>query len=298
MDALSWHLNRYDRVLARKQAEGVGLSRHQWEWFISSGRWQRLTAGVALAQTGDANEEQLLRAAASRAGSDARLSGLAGLRVHGFTGGTLTGIDVVIPKTRVVTPFQIGTLPVVPHRITVPAAWATQRRSIEVLSVSACLLHAAAWAGKDRDAEWPVAAAVQQHLTAVPVLRAALAELKRHPRRGLLHQVFDDVEHGAHAGTELAFLAFCRRHGLPLPDSLQLKVRANGTKYLDARYAAQRVTIELDGAHHREVRQWDADALRSLGVIAATGDRLVRITGGNLRHDSDALAVALRLLLL
>ena len=160
-------------------------------------------------------------------------------------------------------------------------------------------LHAAAWAKDDRAAEWRLAAAVQRRLTAVPLLRLALAEQPRLPRRALIRVVLDDVELGAHAGTELAYLRFCRRHRLPLPDELQVRVRAGGsTSYLDARYRRQRVTVELDGAHHREVGQWEADALRSLRLVAELpGERVIRLTGAMMRHDGADVAPLLRAIL-
>ena len=295
---VAWHLARHDKVISRTQALGLGLSRHQWQWMLSTGAWQSVTPGVAVGHSGEVSERQLLRAAVLTAGAGARLSGFAGLRFQGLTGGTVKQADVVIPTRCRVVDTTVGGLQVVTHRLDLPPSWTTSRQGLALVKPHGALLHHAAWADTDREAEWPVAAAVQQKVTAVVLLRKGLADLKRHPRRALLGVVLDDVEHGAHAGTELAFLRFCRAHGLPEPDALQVKVRANGTRYLDARYDRQRVTVELDGAHHREARQWDADALRGLEVVAGTGDRLVRITGGNLRHDGDAVATALRLLLL
>ena len=118
-------------------------------------------------------------------------------------------------------------------------------------------------------------------------------------RRTLIAVVLDDVELGAHAGSELAFLRFCRAHGLPRPDELQVRVRSGAaTHYLDARYRRQRVTVEVDGAHHREVATWEADALRTLRVAAAMpGERLVRLTPGLMRYDGDEVAELLRRIL-
>jgi very-short-patch-repair endonuclease len=68
--------------------------------------------------------------------------------------------------------------------------------------------------------------------------------------------------------------------------------------YLDARYRRQKVTVELDGSHHREVATWEADALRTLRVVAALpGERVVRLTPGMLRHDGPEVAQHLRTLL-
>ena len=163
------------------------------------------------------------------------------------------------------------------------------------------MLHSAAWASSDRASEWRVAAAVQRRLVNVAQLREALKLLPKMPRRQSIRLVLDDVELGAHARTELDFLAFLRRNDLPLPDRLQFVVRANGKRYLDAWWEKQRVGAEIDGAHHMEVGNWDDDALRSNEVVvAAREDRvmLLRVTPGNMRHKEVELAAQFRAALL
>jgi len=168
-----------------------------------------------------------------------------------------------------------------------------------MLAPHAAVLHAAALAPTDRAAEWRIAAVVQQRLSAPVLIREVLSCLPQLPRRPLVRAVLDDVELGAHAGSELELLRFLRRHQLPRPDSLQLKVRTGRrTHYLDARYERVRVTIEVDGAHHREAGQWELDALRTLRVTASLpGERVLRLTPGMLRHDGDEVAELLRVIL-
>ena len=121
------------------------------------------------------------------------------------------------------------------------------------------------------------------------------------PRKALLREVLDDVELGAHAASELDFLRFLRRHGLPAPDRLQRPIRSGTLRYLDAWWERQRVTAEMDGAHHRLVGVWDDDALRANDVVLVERhDRilLLRFTRGNLRHDELRVAAQLRKALL
>lgn len=149
-------------------------------------------------------------------------------------------------------------------------------------------------------AEWRLAAVVQQGLSAPCLIRAALDLMPVLPRRRLIRTALDDIELGAHAASELQFLRFCRRNGLPCPDEMQLRVRAAGTHYLDAHYRRQKLSFEIDGAHHRWVANWEADAMRSLKLAAArrpSGEQVLRITPAAMRHDGPELARALRLLL-
>ena len=132
-------------------------------------------------------------------------------------------------------------------------------------------------------------------------MREAAAQLPRLARRALIVSVFDDVELGAHARTELDFLAFLRRHALPLPDRLQFKVRANGKRYLDAWWERRRVAAEVDGAHHMDVATWDLDGLRANEIVVAQAAErvlLLRVTSGNLRHAEAQLALQFRTALL
>jgi hypothetical protein len=189
----------------------------------------------------------------------------------------------------------------VPHRCSRLTELTHPVRTPQQIRVAPAVLHAAAWAITDRAAEWRVAAAVQRRLVTVSQLRETLPLLPKLPRRRTIRLVLDDVELGAHARTELDFLAFLRRNSLPLPDRLQFKVRANGVRYLVAWWAAQRVAAEIDGTHHMDVGSWDDDTLRSNAVVVAARDdrvMLLRVTAGNMRHKEAELAKQFRLALL
>lgn len=215
--------------------------------------------------------------------------------------GPVATVHVAVPEGRTVAPRRLAagpdvTVRVVPHqvrdlqRLLLPAGHPPRLR------VPPAVLHSAAWAASDRAAEWRVAAAVQQRLVRPTDLRAQLSQMPGLRRRGLLTAVLDDVEQGAHAASELEFLRFLRRAGLPAPDRLQRPVRTNGLRYLDAWWERQRVAVELDGAHHRFVAEWEADVLRANEVVVAERRSrvlMLRFTTGNLRHDGPQVAAQL-----
>lgn len=288
-----------DGVLARRQALAGGMTAEAWEWRLSSARWRLALPGVAMTNSGAPSARQVAWAACLHGGDGAALSGDGALRLRGMKGDLGSSLDVVVPRRRRVRAAALfGDASFTVRRTNVVDEAHKSLRGLPVLDTHHCVLHAAAWAPSDRAAEWRIAAAVQQRVTAVVRLREALDGLPRLPRRGLIRVVLDDVELGAHAASELAYLRFCRRHGLPLPDALQLKVRAGGVRYLDVRYVRQRVSLELDGAHHKDAGQWEADALRTLQLaVAVPGERVLRLTMGNLRHDGDEVARLLHVLL-
>lgn len=304
MDTLSWkqYLARQDGVIARHQALTGGMSRHEWAWKLERGVWQRALPGVAIAHSGGTSERERAWAAVLHAGTDALLSGDTALRLAGFGAAKGRDLDVVVPTGRNVAGTTLLTEDkheVVVHRVVRPDRWGRELRALPVMTAHAAVLQAASWAESDRAAEWRIAAAVQRRVTAVPLLREALLEMPRLKRRALVAVVLDDVELGAHAGSELQFLRFCREHRLTLPDELQVRVRTGRkTHYLDARYRRQRVSVEVDGAHHRDVETWEADALRTLRVAAAVpGEQVLRLTPWLMRHDGDEVAELLRVIL-
>ena len=301
--ASTWQelLEQQAGVLSRIQALRSGLTEEKWQWLIESGRWQRVVPGVAVAHSGLVTDRQRAWVGVLHAGDGAALTADAALIEHGMKLARPGVLDVAVPHRRVVRAQQLtlGEVeePLRPHRLRELALWRHPVRRPAVLRVAPAALHAAAWAVSDRAGEWRLAAVVQQGLTQVPDLRRALAQMPRLSRRSLIRQVLDDVEYGAHAGSELDFLRFLRRHGLPLPDRLQRPVRAGRLRYLDAWWERQRVAAEVDGAHHRSVGSWEADTLRTNGVVLQERhDRvlLLRFTRGNLRHDEREVADQLR----
>ncbi len=290
-------LGEQDAVLSRWQALEAGMTRSAWEHRIRTGRWQLVLPGVAAAHSGDVTWRQRAWAATVYAGEGAALSGDAAVHLAAQAGDRSRAeapperIDVAVPANCKVSRRAFF----VPHRCSALDVLRHPARRPSQLRVAPAVLHSAAWAKTARAAEWRLAAPVQSRLVRVSDLRSALSLLPRLHRWALMRSVLVDAELGAHAGTELDFLALLRRHGLPLPDRMQRRLRSNGLYYLDCWWQGRRVAVEIDGGHHREVRTWDHDTLRGNEVQLAHSDRLLllRYTGGNLRHDEPLVATQL-----
>ena len=296
---LTWRalLTLQDQVIARRQALRGGMSAAAWDWRFSSRRWQLAFPGVAVAHTGALTWEQRAWAAVLYGGEGAALSGDAIVRLVSGRGEEPEHIDVVVPESCQRT--RHGQF--VPHRCSQLDSWRHPVRQPPQLRIAPAVLHSSAWAPSDKAAEWRLAAPVQRRLVRATDLRRSLEAMPRLRRRRLMTVVLDDVERGAHAGSELNLLALLRKHRLPLPDALQFRIRTTGQRYLDAWWERPRVVAEMDGAHHMEVGCWDADTLRGNDIVVSERhDRvlLLRFTTGNLRHDEPAVARQLRSALL
>lgn len=288
-----------DQVLARWQARATGLTDDAWNWRVRR-QWQSPHPGIAVLHTGDLTERQWRWVARLCMGEHAVLSGDAALQEHGLKRITARRYDVVVPPKQTLAAATLaGGRSVVPHRLKVQETWKRDRRGLRVLSAPVSVIHAFAWADTDRAAELRLVSAVQQRVVAVSWVRDALSQMRFVPRRALLLEVLDDAEFGVHALSELDYLRLCRAHGIPEPDEMQVRVRANGTKYLDVRYRRQRIVIEIDGAQHTWPEEAAKDNLRTLEILVASepGERVIRISSFNLRHDTKRLVPLLRQLL-
>lgn len=271
-------LERQDGVIGRRQARLGGLTEDAWQWRLDTGRWTSVLPGVAVAHSGEVTARERSWAAVVYAGDGAALSADAALVERGMRLPELSVVHVAVPESRRVAPqrFAGSDVRLEPHRVRRLDALVHPVLAPRSVRVAAAVLHAAAWAGSDRDGEWRLAAAVQQRVVRPTDLRTALRGLACLPRSALIGTVLDDVEQGAHAASELAFLRFLREHGLPPPDRLQRPVRRGTVHYLDAWWERQRVTVEVDGAHHRLVGSWEADMLRGNDVVlGGRQDRLL-----------------------
>lgn len=303
-DALTWRqwAELQDGVVSRRQARAGGMSEDAWQWRLDRGTWRPLLPGVVITHSGEPTHRQRAWGAVVRAGRGAALTADAALVEQGLRLDHLRNVDVAVPEGRAgIGHGLLGGGPYRPHNVRGLAGLVHAGRTLPVVRVAPATLHAAAWAISDRAAEWRLAAVVQQRLCTAGDLSQALVAMPRLYRRRQLGLVLEDVALGAHAGSELDFLRLCRRNGLPEPDQLQVRVRVSRVRYLDAEYRRQRVSIEVDGAHHRFAEHWEADVLRASELTVArsrAGQILLRFAWGNLRHDEADVVRLLRRALL
>ncbi|MFY1689939.1 hypothetical protein [Plantactinospora sp. WMMB782] len=125
-------------------------------------------------------------------------------------------------------------------------------------------------------------------------IRDVVLTLPKLRRRPLILRTLDDIAGGAQALSELDFVALCRRFRIPPPDLQQRRVDAGGrVRYLDAYWRRWRLHVEIDGAHHMDVRHWAAD-LRRQNEIWIAGDRILRFPAWLVRSRPTEVADQVR----
>ncbi|MEN3611151.1 DUF559 domain-containing protein [Plantactinospora sp. ZYX-F-223] len=154
-------------------------------------------------------------------------------------------------------------------------------------------MDAAGWARTDDEARSVIAAGCQQRLVLPGEIIKVVEELPRARRRALVRETARDAEGGAEALSEIDFVRLCRRYQLPRPDLQERRRDASGrVRYLDAYWRRWRLHVEVDGAHHMQVRHWEAD-MRRQNDVWLDGDRLLRFSAHQIRHHPAEVATQL-----
>ena len=151
------------------------------------------------------------------------------------------------------------------------------------------VVDAASWSHSDRQARTIVIAAFQQRLISIRSIREALARRGPCRRRAVIVESVLDASGGIQSIPERDFDEIRRRAGLPMP-SRQVRVKGNdGRYYLDAAWVHLGLAIEIHGIPHLEVRNWDADLIRSNEVVIG-GRRLIVFSSYAIRHQPEIVA--------
>lgn len=297
---LEWLCYTQAGVVTWRQAAdllGAGAVRHQ----VATGRWRRLCRGVLVTVTGQLGVDQHRWIAVLAAGPGAVLAGLAAARADGLRrvdGQRRDAIDVLVPVQR--RPAQLlrrlpPELPAVfVHRTTHLPRQDRQVGRPPRTTIARSLVDAAQWAVTDDEARSYIAAGCQQKLVLPEEILAVLERMPKLRRRSLVRQTAADAAGGAESLAEIDLVRLCRRFGLPVPNRQERRRDASGrVRYLDAYWPEFGLHVEVDGAHHLEVGQWEAD-MRRQNEVWVRGDRILRFSGFQVRRRPAEVADQIR----
>jgi hypothetical protein len=262
------------------------------------GRWRRICRGIVLTHNGQLNRDQQLWVAVLAAGEGAVLAGATAAAEGGVRGLRAGPLQVLVPAVR----SRSLRLPALP--IDMPGVRVYRSRTLPPehrqvgqpprTTMARSVLDAAVWARTPDEARVILAAACQQRRVTPDEIRKVLAVLPTARRRALIRTTLADVDGGAQALSEIDFVSLCRLFRLPPPDLQERRKDVDGrNRYLDAYWREWRLHVEVDGAHHMDVRHWAADMLRQNQVWIA-GDRILRFPAWLIRARPVEVADQLR----
>jgi very-short-patch-repair endonuclease len=260
---------------------------------VRSGRWQRVGRCI-VTHSGPLTDQQRAWAAVLTPPGVAALARESSLTAAGVRGvGDQPGLYVVTECGA--RPAAVAGVTYVQSRHLGLTDVVTASQPLATTPARA-VVDAASRATPDR-ARTLVAMTVQQRKATPREIRAVLRRLSPVRREVLLHVTVNDVEGGAHSLPELRFTTLVRRSDLPAPSRQVVRRRKDGRYYLDVGWDDYAVVAEIDGSHHRDAAQWEADVLRHDELVIG-GDRVIRLLSWWVRDRPELVLDLLRRALL
>jgi hypothetical protein len=293
-----------DAVCSRDQLRGLGVDSDAVDHQTMARRWSAIGPHVVVLHRGPLTERARRVAALLHCGSDSALASWTALEEQGLAGWSRPAVHVIVPRGCAPPELPVDMGPIVVHesRRHVPEHVAV-RSGLAVHIAERAAIDTGAWTTSDRTACGVLAAVVQQRLTTPARLLETLDQVGKVRRLRLMRATVADLAGGSQALSEIDFIRFCRRRGLPEPIRQQVRVDSRGRRrFLDAWWRlpnGHRLWVEIDGMGHLDVSRWYDDLLRAAEIQAAPdgGDAPVRLPASACRVDPDRVEAILRSLL-
>jgi very-short-patch-repair endonuclease len=241
-------------VLARWQAQEIGLEWSTIKWQLDSGRWASLQRGVYATFTGVPSWEATCWAAVLRVGPEAVLSHQTAAELDGLTNARSPVIHVSIPLTK-----HIGSIPGIRlhrsvrlanarHPSKTPPRTRIEETVLDLTQAAKTIDGAFGW----------LCQACGSRLTTPGLLLTALQQRPKVRWRAILLSTLGDIDDGAQSVLEIRYVRDVERpHRLPRARRQARVTRSSGRIYLDNLVDRYRTCIELDGkAAHPTAERW------------------------------------------
>ncbi len=281
-------LSRQQRgVVRRSQLRGLGLSRAQIDSQLGAGRWSAVTQRVIVMHNHVPTRHQLMWVALLDVSTRAALCSHTALDCAGFRSFATEAAEI-----HLLVPRGTKTVDLVEVRVHESRRFNSRdvvtHDGFPCVEAARSAVDAAAWQRSRRFAMTMMAAAVQQRLCTVAELDQALARCGRVRHKNYMRIALRDIAGGAESLGEIDVADLCRRFGLEPPDRQVFRREPSGRRrYLDCEWILADGTIvvlEIDGAHHLEVENWQAD-LRRERKIVTTRRFVLRATAAEVYLD-------------
>lgn len=257
-------------IARRDQVLRLGVSAHVVEAMVSAARWRARGDQVLVLHNGPLTNRQELWAAVLNCPPPVGLAARTAAADYGLKRWPSDSIEILVPRgARVPRGLGLGVRVHESRRFT--AADLNPARALPAVRVERALVDAATWSRTPRAACGILAAGVQQRLTTSARLQAEIALTGKIRYRSLMIAALVDIAGGAQAVSEIDFLRFCARNGIPAPQLQQVRAEPSGRRrYLDATFRrrdGKLVRVEIDGALHLVVQTYWADMSRGNELV-------------------------------
>jgi hypothetical protein len=261
----------YDDVLGhqqglstRLQLQALGLSRRHIDAQLDGGRWRALNEHVIVTHNGPLTFAQRLWAVDLSAPGLHAMAGRTAMQMWGVTGFETQTVQLLVPRGGHVLPVADVAVEIHESRRFGPDD-VVHGRAPQLVRLARAAVDAAAWSDDTWTAFRILVAPVQQRRLRAPALQAEIAMATRLRYRRQLLSLANDLCGGAEALSEVEFLRFCRRHGLPRP-TCQRRMDSGGRwRYLDATFVrcdGTLLRVEIDGGIHLSLAVRSRDTLK------------------------------------
>jgi hypothetical protein len=285
-------------VLHRRQLDELDLTPGYVSAQLSARRWSAVGHKVVVLQNAPLQRDQLLWLAVLDAEGLVALGSHTSLELGGFTPIAREAREIHLVVTRGAKVSRFAGIRVHESRRLRPQD-VIQRDGLPCTGVERSAIDAAAWQPFPRFACLMLAAVVQQRLTSAARLDAEMRTVGRVRHKAYMRLALLDIADGAQSLGELDLATLCRRFGLVPPIRQVIRRDAAGRRrYLDAEWRlpnGEIVVLEVDGSHHLDVANWQADMKRERSVVV-TRRRLLRATAFEVRLEAAVIAADLRAL--
>ena len=282
-------------VLSWRQLGELGVPRGLVRNKVASGRWARRTEEVFTTTTGPLSREQRLWLAVLHCGPHAMVGGLAAAALHGLKNWERDDVCVIVVNDDSFEPVDGVEI------------FRTRRRMgllRHPSSLPTCRLEPAVllWAAHTpvlRSGLGVLAAVVQQRLTTPEALACWVDLLKPLRRAPAMRALLADLAGGSQSLAEVDVVRMCRDNGLRVPDRQVPRRDSTGVlRFTDCEWDlpdGRTLVLEVDGAFHIEVRQYELDVRRQRRITTPTRV-VIRCTSQELRTEPWVLAADLHAL--
>jgi len=285
MDRTAWEpLARLQGgLLARRQLNALGFSRHYVRRQVEARRWVERTPSVVSTTTGHPHRDQLFWLGPLHAGGQALVGGLSALERHGLRNWHRDNVTVLVDDELAFD--AVAGLEFFRTRRSLEA-FRDPSSELPLCRVEPAALVFAAYERSSRTAQGLLAAVVQQRLTDADRLLGELERLRPLRRARIFRTLLGDIAGGAGSLAEVDVARICRRFNLPSPLRQIRRRDADGRlRFTDAEWVLPDGTVmvlEIDGAFHMDVAHWEDDLARQRG-LSGPGRIIVRCTARELR---------------